>query len=41
MHSVLLFREEIVYSFFCLWPLGLEIKHQLKTDAALWHSSWS
>lgn len=25
---------------FCLWPLGLE-KHQLKTDASLWHSSQS
>lgn len=27
--------------FFCLWPLGLEIKHQLKMDASLWHSSRS
>lgn len=38
--------EEIVYFFFslfffCLWPLGLERRHQLKMDAALWHSSWS
>lgn len=38
---MLLFEKGIVHNLFCLWPLGLEIKHQFKMDAALWHSSLS